>query len=157
MIRPIKFGNLMLACALLSGCASGYNPAPQELSGVNSSGSAISVSQMLTRARGDNPVASESRSPPQQLLLHFSHNNTDLNAQQQNQLHRLANQSDPDLQQPGLLQISCAPSTDLNRYLAASIAITRCMSVSSFLEKRARETRIILQPSLPGNQIRITE
>lgn len=163
MTNKIRYCTALIGLSLLTGCASGLNPLQPDLSAPQDTGIAISIDEMLARAKGQHSRSAD-KTPmlSSQLLLTFNSNRADLTGEQQDRLHHFANQrgsvlSDSGQSNSALLLINCAPSADFNPYIAASTGISRCLKVSRFLEKRARSTRITLQPSLPDNQIRITE
>lgn len=153
--RVTRFTALASMIGLTSGCATTLQT--PNLSLISSQVSdaeqaspagAISVTELLSRARGQTA----SNGMQTTLKLSFPSESLELTPRQQDQLNQYANQRSSQT-----LQVDCAPSAIPNQVKAASVAISRCMRVSTFLEKRAHATAMALNPALDADLIHITE
>ena len=149
-----QFSQRAALCSLLllGGCAA--NPftsqnLPADLH-QTPAGGAISVASLLENAR--NNVSAGSSSATDQLTLTFAQRQTQLSEQQAEQLNVLANQHTS-----GAIQLDCAPSAASDAFIAMTQGMRRCVLVARFLENRARDTSIRMQPQLAHNQIVISQ
>jgi len=160
----------LIGLSLLSGCASSPSILQQALSLPDDIESSISINELLNRAKAQpssNPLAQESIAkkipkPSKPMLLTFMSNRSKLTSRHIQTLQRFnenkqSRQAINGLTTLNALQINCAPSAEADPYAAASTGMSRCLNVSRFLEKSDYNTQISLQPSLPTNQIQISE
>lgn len=157
LIRAIRFAALTSTVALASGCATTLQTPDLNLitrqaadAEQSSQSGAISISEMLSRARGQS--AQPNGQTEKTLELRFTSRSLELTASQQDALNRYANTRPSQT-----LQVDCAPSATSDPVTAASVAVSRCIKVSRFLEKRTHTTAISLQPTLEADQIRVSE
>ena len=136
--------NVSTTCAaillsLLSGCAS-VSPVPPELQAVYQAeaasgqpGGAISVSEMLQRARLNNPTTDANKQPvADSLSLTFKPASSELSATLDTRIQSFFDQQPI---QRGW-QIRCSPDTGTDRFQAIQVATRRCREVSRILKAR---------------------
>jgi len=160
----------LIGLTFLSGCATHSNHLQQALSLPDDLESSISINELLNRAKGqpssNQPpplnIAKKAPTPSKPMLLTFMSNRAKLTSRHIQTLQRFSDNKQSSKSAYGsttlnALQINCAPSAEADPYAAASTGMSRCLNVSRFLERSNHNTKISLQPSLPNNQIQISE
>jgi len=156
----------LIGLTFLSGCATSSNHLQQALNLPDDLGSSISINELLNRAKGqpssNQPpplnIVKKAPTPSKPMLLTFMSNRAKLTSRHIQSLQRFSNNKQSrNSTTLNALQINCAPSAEADPYAAASTGMSRCLNVSRFLERSNHNTKISLQPSLPNNQIQISE
>jgi len=139
---------VILSVSLLPGCVSSRSLMME--SDKPAHAAPISIEQLLAQAESGN-TSTAGLANNAELILRFEGDSVRLTPEQENQLHRFANLHNT------LVKVDCAPSNSPDPFIAASLAISRCNRISTFLSVRARKTIISLSPDRLPNHTYISQ
>ena len=143
----LKTALLLTAAVNLTGCVTSLKHLDLGRPQVDSLGTnkTMSVAEMLAQARGQEAASTTEDN----LYIKFEPQKPHLNSEQEKTLLRFAELNS------AMLVLECAPSQHADPFTAATIAIKRCNTISTFLSDHAFDSEMALAPDLQPDQVRI--